>query len=446
MDELILLTPEKAVRKHFDMLNYKWFRRMVYLLLGYSSITLLVDPLNGGAISSSGATLVLSLLCVFLVRGPKIESFFYGFLNLYLVVQGCLLTLMPDVWETANVWTFVYPYFLLIYRTRGGATFLKFCFFLGICVAHGWFEGSIMASAVGGGAIFCICLPISLFDTARRKRIFLEVWQRAAHNKERLRMKQELEQARDIQLSFLPDGDPLMEGVEVSCFSEPASEVGGDYYDYYRLTEHRLAILVGDVSGHGVGSGLVLSGVRGCLHLLKEEIKEPDLVLAKLNRVLKQTTDKKTFMTMLFLVIDTQTRQVSLANAGHPPLLWYRWNKRDVVKVRRPALPLGGFLNAEFARDQLACEPGDVLLLYSDGLTEVHGRDTGEFGEDRLEASLRRCASYDIPARMMRENILREVKAWQGETEQMDDMTLVLIRFPDPGESGSPLAVNSAAG
>lgn len=304
----------------------------------------------------------------------------------------------------------------------------------GIILATTFFHATMVdrltVETIAGVSIAIVCLPTSLFLTWRHKRRFLVDWTRARNNRDRLRMKKELEQAREIQLSFLPPGDPEPDGIELSAMSEPATEVGGDYYDYYRLDRNRLAVIIGDVSGHGVASGLVLSGVRSCLHLIREQLTNPGAVLTELNRVLKETTDKKTFMTMLLVVVDTQEGEAVLANAGHVPMIHYHSRDRLVEEIRRPALPLGALLEVDYEEFTQTIEPGDLLILYSDGLTEIQTEKGEDYGVARLLDRVTRCGISGLTARGTRDNILEDVRRFKDDAEQLDDITLVVIRIP----------------
>ena len=149
-------------------------------------------------------------------------------------------------------------------------------------------------------------------------------------------MREEIEYARKIQLSMLPQLPPDIGWVELAAASLPATEVGGDYYDYFRLSGSQLALVIGDVSGHGLASGLLLSGVRSCLYLLEKDLAVPVAVLDRLNPMVRETTDRRTYVTLLCAVLDRAEDgsgvKVTVASAGHPPLLC--WDAQTAA-VRR---------------------------------------------------------------------------------------------------------------
>jgi len=264
--------------------------------------------------------------------------------------------------------------------------------------------------------------------THRRVRRYRLRWRsEAERQRDRLRMKRELQYAREIQLSMLPREAPQLEWLELAALSLPATEVGGDYYDYFRLDDRRLVVVVGDVTGHGVASGLVLSGVRSCLNLLQEELLRPAEVLERVNRMVKRTASPRMLMTLAVAVLDAEEDSVTVATAGHPPVLIVR---RDgtVVEVGRGALPLGAMDEVHYAASRARVEPGDALLMLSDGVVEAVGVDGEQFGWRRLRDTLR-AAPRDASARQLRDQVLRELWSFKGDAEQLDDVTMVAARW-----------------
>lgn len=265
--------------------------------------------------------------------------------------------------------------------------------------------------------------------TQWRERRFLSRWRsEAGRHRERLRMKRELEYARQIQLSMLPRQSPDLGWLDVAALSLPATEVGGDYYDYFALDGDRLAVVVGDVTGHGVASGLVLSGVRASLNLLHEELDSPRRILGRVNAMLKRTSTPRMLMTLGLAVLDRQQKRVRVATAGHPPVLLLRSGSTEVDEVGSGSFPLGAVADTEYEEDMVDLKPGDVLLLYSDGLVEAANDRDEQFGWDRLKETMVEQAE-STSAREIRDAILRDVWEFKGDTEQADDVTMVVIRI-----------------
>ena len=247
-------------------------------------------------------------------------------------------------------------------------------------------------------------------------------------------MRTELEDAREVQLSMLPEGIPDLDWVDLASLSLPASEVGGDYFDYFELTGSRLAVIIADVAGHGMASGLVLSAVRGGLHLLRDELARPVEVLEKLDRMLRETVGNRIFVTLQIALLDPGAGRLTVANAGHPPLFLI---SRDggAVRLGANSLPLGTRLAGEFSDETVNVGAGDVLLLFSDGVVEVRNPDGEELGEDRLLKALRQARQLGH-AEAIRDGLLEAVERFRQGVEQEDDLTLVVTRIVDGQRAG----------
>ncbi|REJ84204.1 MAG: hypothetical protein DWQ36_13220 [Acidobacteria bacterium] len=258
-----------------------------------------------------------------------------------------------------------------------------------------------------------------------------------SRNRERQRMRAELSSARQIQISMLPSQEPEIDGLDISAASLPAAEVGGDYYEYFEISDRRLAVVLADVAGHGVASGLLLSGVRSCLYLLHGDGSRPQSILEKLDRMLRATTQRRMFVTMLYCVFDLERRAVVEVSAGHPAALRYVAATGAVESLDNPALPLGTRLQPRFRERDTTLEIGDVVLLYTDGLTEILDARGRDYGEQRLAERFRRIARGRT-AREIREAILSDVWNFKGNVEQHDDITLIAVRLCEPGTTECP--------
>lgn len=286
---------------------------------------------------------------------------------------------------------------------------------------------STLVSA-GFTVLFFVLILRSTKADAQR---FLEAFRiETSRNRERQRMRAELSSARQIQVSMLPAHEPEVAGLDVSAASLPAAEVGGDYYEYFEVSPTKLAVVLADVAGHGVASGLLLSGIRSCLYLLHAESAGPGSILTKLDLMLRATTQRRMFVTMLYCVLDLEEMTLVEASAGHPAALCYRAATGEVEALENPALPLGTRLQAKFEERRADLAPGDVLLLYTDGLTEVLDTNGLPYGQERLGERLRRIAR-GRGAREIREAILSDVWNFKGNAEQADDITLIAVRLRD---------------
>ncbi len=271
---------------------------------------------------------------------------------------------------------------------------------------------------------------LSLQEAVRdRRRFAREHRVESSRYRDRERMRDELDSARQIQLSMLPRRDPKVAGLEIASVSLPATEVGGDYYDYFVEDGERLTIVVADVAGHGVASGLQLSGMRSCFYLLDDQGLPPLAVAERLARMVRRTSDRRTFITFLLVRIDPGARSLHLVAAGHPPMLHFQPAAGTVTEVGEPAPPLGTRLPAVYREDARELLPGDVIVLYTDGLTESTDRGGEFYGDERLKERLRRVA-LNLSARDIREALLSDVWTHKGDSEQHDDITLVVVRVP----------------
>ncbi len=245
---------------------------------------------------------------------------------------------------------------------------------------------------------------------------------------ERERQRVELETARNIQSSILPDLPPQLAGVEIAHTYLPATEVGGDFYDVLALEDGRLAVAVGDVAGHGVSSGLVMSMAKSALAVQVTFNPSVEAVFATLNRMVYQTARKRLLATLCYALIDPERREMLYASAGH--LYPYRVTAAGGVEaLTAESYPLGVRLELDVRTRAARLAAGDTLVLYSDGIVEAR-REGGEeeFGFERLEKSLGAHAGKS-PSQM-RDGILADVEAFTRSAPRQDDVTLLVLRMP----------------
>jgi len=245
---------------------------------------------------------------------------------------------------------------------------------------------------------------------------------------ERERQRVELETARGIQSSILPDLPPRLAGVDIAHAYLPASEVGGDFYDVLALEDGRLAVAVGDVAGHGVSSGLIMSMAKSALAVQVTFDPEVAAVFNTMNRTVFQTARKRLLTTLSYAVIDPRRMEMVYASAGH--LHPYRISATGRVEpLESIAYPLGvrGLLPIEARSAKLA--PGDTLFLFSDGVVEARREGSDDmFGFDRLEASLARHVGRGPEA--TRDGVLGDVARFTAGSPREDDQTIVVLRLP----------------
>lgn len=245
---------------------------------------------------------------------------------------------------------------------------------------------------------------------------------------ERERQRVELETARSIQSSILPELPPQLNGVEIAHSYQPASEVGGDFYDVLALEDGRLAVAVGDVAGHGVSSGLVMSMARSALAVQVTFNPRVEAVFATLNRVVYQSARKRLLATLCYAVLDPARRELLYASAGHLyPYLVGQGGK--VHPLEYIAYPLGVRSDMAVEARLARLEPGDTLFLLSDGLVEARPEGSDDmFGFDRLEQSLRKNAHLGV--NRLRDAVIADVERHTKGAPRDDDQTVLVLRIP----------------
>lgn len=234
------------------------------------------------------------------------------------------------------------------------------------------------------------------------------------------------ETARGIQVGLLPQHLPTVPGYRLAALWQPAEFVSGDYYDWLQLPDGRLAIVVGDVSGHGIGAALLMASVRAMLHVLVRTHSTPEAILSLLHEGLVTDLRDSRFITLVMATVDPVTHAVRFANAGHAPALHYRAATDEFVRLQATSLPIGfPQIGLPPVDNQLSLEPGDLLLLGTDGIVEVTN-DAGDlFRTERLMDLVRRHhrGGPQHLARMIGETI----QDYHGKPLLPDDCTLVVL-------------------
>ena len=245
---------------------------------------------------------------------------------------------------------------------------------------------------------------------------------------ERERQRVELETARGIQASILPQLPPQLAGVELAHAYLPATEVGGDFYDVLDLEDGRLAVAVGDVAGHGVSSGLVMSMAKSTLALQVTVNPEVDQVVTILNRMVFRSARQRLLTTLCYALVDHRRMELTYASAGH--LAPYRISAEgEVETLAAAAYPLGVRDQLQVQVRSIDLEKGDSLFLYSDGLVEARRDGDDElFGFERLEDSLRRHSRGG--AQSLKDGVLKDVRQFTGSDLREDDQTILVLKLP----------------
>lgn len=271
-----------------------------------------------------------------------------------------------------------------------------------------------------------VILGAALWLSRRARRQIVAEWtERRTSARAQIRMRDELLYAREIQLAMLPEKPPQLDWVDVAGLSIPATEVGGDYYDYF-VAGNRLAMVCGDVAGHGLASGLVLASLRSGFTLLRDSLDRPAEVLQRLHDLIAQTSRRRMLATVAVVLLDRDAKRATIASAGHPPILVRRDGSIRAVELFAP--PLGVRLPVDIPQVTLDLAPGDLFVLHSDGVYESRNAADEIYGLDRL-ASLVLAHPPDASAESLRDAIARDVEAFRGGAAQDDDVTIVVGRY-----------------
>ena len=253
------------------------------------------------------------------------------------------------------------------------------------------------------------------------------------------RVDRQLSIGAEIQSQLLPDHCPVVEGIELAARCRPAFQVGGDYYDFMptrpdfvgrRREKGRWAIVIGDVMGKGVPAGLLMTMLRGMLRAEVLTGLPPDRILYDLNQLaLEDLAHSHRFVTLFYSDYDPRSRRLRYANAAHnPPLLW-RFSQRAVSRLDAPGLLIGLQSEAEYGCGSILLEPGDVLLYYTDGVTEAQGIAGDRFNESRLIKILEEACSSKVSAQDILDTLFSRLDRFVGTDHQLeDDASMVLLK------------------
>jgi serine phosphatase RsbU (regulator of sigma subunit) len=252
----------------------------------------------------------------------------------------------------------------------------------------------------------------------------------AKHITERERLRHELSIARQVQMSFLPRANPEVSTLDIASRCAPALEVGGDYYDFLELPGGRLAVVVGDVSGKGTQAAFFMTLTKGFLRALAQSANSPGSMLKSVNRLFYENVDRGVFISLICGVFDTNRSTLTIARAGHNPVILKKTGGKDSQILNPMGLALGLDAGDVFERSikevTVRYEPGDVFVFYTDGVSEAMNRSSEEFGEDRLSQAVESHASKRAAGIL--DGVLADVQTFVGKAQQHDDVTMVVVK------------------
>ena len=244
---------------------------------------------------------------------------------------------------------------------------------------------------------------------------------------QRERLNRELEIAREVQEHLFPQRLPSMPGLDYCGRCRPAREVGGDYYDFLELPEGRLGIAIGDVSGKGIGAALMMASLEASLRGQASVGHDLPELMKRVNSLVYEASSANCYATLFYAEYDPRSRQLSYVNAGHnPPVILRKSAAACQVFRLETGGPVIGLLRQCYQQESFPLEPGDLVVLFTDGVSESMNARDEEWGEDRLIESAKAC--YGLPALEVMTRILDAAEAFAGGASQHDDMTLVVLR------------------
>jgi serine phosphatase RsbU (regulator of sigma subunit) len=438
IDEIARTSDEAAVLAEFNARTLAALR-VISILAVVTTFAHVVNALAEGAaihVALAGVSFATACLTALATRKSAagrparfVRERARGIAIIFAVIETTALVLIHAPEEGAMVFGMIIPLLMLSYRLLPAEHVLLHGSLAAICSFVG-----VMLGGTDGGA-WELIVPAVMMNVmvlmgsqmiSRRVRInTVANWsERRSSAREQIRMRDELRYARDLQLSMLPDAPPPLEWLDIAAISIPATEVGGDYFDYFVEGGH-ITVVSGDVAGHGMASGLVLASIRSGFTLLREDLRNPAVVLTRLHDLVATSMRRRMLVTVSTALIDYETSQVTIASAGHPPVLIRRADG-SVETIELFAPPLGVRLPIEIPQRTLAFGSGDILLLHSDGVYEAQNEAGELYGLERLAAVL--AAHDDSSSASLRDAILGDLTRFRGSAEQSDDVTLVVCR------------------
>jgi sigma-B regulation protein RsbU (phosphoserine phosphatase) len=243
---------------------------------------------------------------------------------------------------------------------------------------------------------------------------------------EQEKLRRDLALAAEVQKRLLPEGPPDMSMAALAAVSLPARSIGGDYFDFLDVGEGRLGIALADVSGKGVAAALIMSSVQASLRILSSDgrLSLPDLATT-MNRFLHRSTGANKYATFFYAEVDPRSRQLRYVNAGHLPPYLLR-PPSSLQELSTGGAAIGLFPEMAYREAALELQSGDVLVAFTDGVTEAMDATEEEFGEDRLKALLQQIVH--LPAKDISAKISDALKGWIEDAEQYDDLTFIVMK------------------
>jgi serine phosphatase RsbU (regulator of sigma subunit) len=350
-----------------------------------------------------------------------------------------------------SVWSALFVFAFLLFDVYAAAALMAAVMIFALSRAVDRLSGATDAVRRGD---FSVRIPVRRKDqVGELQRSFntmaanLEELVATATQKELL--EKELAIARDLQQSLVPHDLPHGRGIELASLFEPSAAIGGDYFDVLRLGDDRLAVVVADVSGHGLPTGLRMAMLKAALTILVSEERPVEEILRKLDAVVRLDDDGRFFVTATVALLDFRDGTLQITNAGHPPTYLVRSDgtlpppAERVREIMLPGQPLGGIAQS-WGKEQVQLRPDDVVVWLSDGLIEAVDGDDEPFGYHGVQATLERLAEAAAAGRTLsadevRDGLVAAVERHTGGRPAEDDRTLVVMRYNSEATADSAM-------
>ncbi len=246
---------------------------------------------------------------------------------------------------------------------------------------------------------------------------------------EKERLEKELDVAREIQRKILPSKNPEYEKLNISSVFIPAFEVGGDYYDFFEIEKNKFGFVIADVSGKGISAAFIMAEIKGIFESLSKTIERPKDILIKANEILERTLDRKNFVSAAYGLIDLKKEILYISRAGHCPIVLIRNNIAE--NLRPSGIGLGLNFGPQFVNSleevEIKLQDDDIIVLYTDGITEAKNKELEDFGSTHFEKIL--VDNSDKNADEISNRVIKEVTLFSQNNSQHDDITLVILKW-----------------
>lgn len=244
---------------------------------------------------------------------------------------------------------------------------------------------------------------------------------------EKERMQKELEIAKSIQQSFLPDRVPEIKGIEIAASNIPAKEVGGDFYDFIPIAKNKLGISIADVSGKGIPAALFMALSRTLIQASTTGNQNVANAIKQANELIFSDSKSGMFVTLFYAILDSEKMFIKYINAGHNPPLLFRKEEDNIQFLKAKGIALGVIEDIELEEKEIELKKGDIIVLYTDGITEAFNEKEEQFSTERLIKLIKE--NPHLSTQQLIEKVHEEVKSFSGKQPQFDDITMMILKI-----------------